>query len=214
MRIKTALTIPIATIALCCAGGLGSAPLFAQTPAAQKAAVQGTATPGARSLPARPMANAAASAEQAPAAAPQKVDPAKEAAIRHLMDITQTAKLGDNISSAISTNVRSIMGQSLAQDRLEKFMATFEQKLRTAAPATSVENLMVPIYAQHFSTDDIQELIRFYQSPVGQRVIKVLPQVSQESQDAGLQFEHDAALNALHENVHRLPRAEVHAAER
>src|SRR5271170_7119943 len=36
-----------------------------------------------------------------------KVSPAKEAAIRHLMEITQTSKLGDNIATYISGQVRS-----------------------------------------------------------------------------------------------------------
>jgi hypothetical protein len=56
---------------------------------------------------------------------------------------------------------------------------------------------MVPIYASAFSTEDIQGLIQFYESPLGQRVVKNLPAVDQQSQAAGVRIEQTAALTIL-----------------
>jgi uncharacterized protein len=130
-------------------------------------------------------------------AATEKPDPAKVAAIRRLMDITQTAKLGDNIQGYITNQVRSGLSQTLKPDALPKFMDEFNQKFATAAPPSSVTDAMVPIYAKAFSTEDIQGLIQFYESPLGQRVVKTLPDVQQQSQAAGIQIEQSAALTIL-----------------
>jgi hypothetical protein len=131
------------------------------------------------------------------ATATPKPDPAKEAAIRHLMDLTQSAKLGDNIQSYITNQVRTGLGRALKPDTLPKFMDEFNQKFVSAAPASSVADAMVPIYASAFSTEDIQGLIQFYESPLGQRVVKNLPAVDQQSQAAGVRIEQTAALTIL-----------------
>lgn len=126
-----------------------------------------------------------------------KPDPAKEAAIRHLMDLTQTSKLGDNIQSYIANQVRTGLARTLKPDALPKFMDEFNQKFVSAAPASSVTDAMVPIYASAFSTEDIEGLIQFYESPLGQRVVKNLPAVDQQSQAAGVRIEQTAALVIL-----------------
>jgi hypothetical protein len=128
----------------------------------------------------------------------EKPDPAKEAAIRHLMDLTQTSKLGDNIGNAITGQVRGVMGQRIQQpDQLQKFMDTFTQKFTAAAPASAVADAEIPVYAHYFSMEDIQGLIKFYESPLGQRVVKSLPDVVQKTQQAGVQLDQKAALDVL-----------------
>jgi hypothetical protein len=135
-------------------------------------------------------------AQAAPPSA-EKLDPAKEAAIRHLMNITQTAKLGDDISAYLTNQVRSIMSRSLPADRLPKFMDAFSQKFAAGSPSAAVTTATVAIYGRAFSMQDIQGLIQFYESPLGQRVVKQLPQVSQESQSTGVQIEQNAAMSTL-----------------
>ena len=131
------------------------------------------------------------------ATAATKPDPAKETAIRRLMDLTQTSKLGDNIQSYITSQVRTGVGSAIKPDALSKFMDEFNQKLVSAAPTSTVTDAMVPIYASAFSTEDIQGLIQFYESPLGQRVVKNLPSVDQQSQAAGVRIEQSAALAIL-----------------
>lgn len=132
-----------------------------------------------------------------PSAGDNKVDPAKEAAIRHLMDVTQTSKLGENISEYITNQVRSVMSRAIQPDNLAKFMDTFNQKLAASAPPTAVSDAAIPIYARAFSMEDIEGLTKFYESPLGQRVIKTLPQVSQDTQQTGVEIEQKAAMNVL-----------------
>jgi len=127
----------------------------------------------------------------------EKPDPAKEAAVRHLMDITQTNKMGENIAAAITNQVRQVMSRAIKPDQLTQFMDAFSQKLTASAPSTAVTDAVVPIYASHFSTEDIQGLIKFYESPLGRKVVSSMPQVTQESETAGIQIDQKAAMTVL-----------------
>ena len=159
-------------------------------------------TPPAPSEPAAPAKAApAAPTPQAPAAATppgaDKIDPAKEAAIRHLMEITETSKLGEGVSAYFENRVRTIMSESLGPDRSAKFMETFSKKLEANVPPSAVVDAMVPIYARAFSMEEIQGLVQFYETPLGQRIVKVMPKVEEDSQNAGLQLGNKATLTAL-----------------
>ncbi len=45
--------------------------------------------------------------------------------------------------------------------------------------------LIVPIYQKHFTEEDIQDINNFYDTPVGQKMIEHMPQIMQESMNAG-----------------------------
>jgi len=45
--------------------------------------------------------------------------------------------------------------------------------------------------------EDIQGLIQFYESPLGQRVVKALPQAARESQELGVQMQEKGAMTVL-----------------
>ncbi|MGB0035468.1 MAG: DUF2059 domain-containing protein [Candidatus Acidiferrales bacterium] len=132
-----------------------------------------------------------------PAAAPEKPDPAKEAAIRHVMDLMGTSKLGDQITSATTTQVRTFTSRSIPPDRQSEFMDRFSQKFKQLVPPERINNAAIAIYASHFSLEDLQGIAQFYESPVGQRVTKVLPQVYQESEAAGMQIVRKEAMEIL-----------------
>ena len=78
--------------------------------AASPALAQSTTAPATTPKPAPQQPGAAATA---PA---EKLDPAKEQAIRHLLDLTEISKMGDNISQAISHQVQEAVGRGLAAD--------------------------------------------------------------------------------------------------
>jgi uncharacterized protein len=183
------MKFPITLIAaLLCA----AAPALAQAPVSGTPAQHQPGVPAQHQPPAPTTVSPAA-----PPSLAEKVDPAKEAAIRHLMEVTETSKLGDSINAFLTDRIRSIMSRNMAPDKLPKFMDSFSQKLSAASPSSAVTDAMVPIYARAFSTEEIQEMTKFYESPVGQKMVKQLPQVTKESQDTGVQIEQNAAMSVL-----------------
>jgi hypothetical protein len=186
MRVRSALI----AVALFFAGSA-----FAQAPAT--GTLPKPPAPHQPGVPAKTPTPAAKAPAPQPISTSEKTDAAKDAAIRHLMDITQTSKLGENVSTFLTDRVRAAISQKLTPDRLPKFMDEFNQKYAAAKTSNAVEDAVVPLYAKAFSMEDIEGLVKFYESPLGQRVVKTLPQVLQDSQTAGLQIGQKAAVDVL-----------------
>jgi hypothetical protein len=176
---------------------ISAAPSLAQiAPSTKTASQPAQNAPAVPTKPAPAQAAPQASPVTTPPAA-DKIDPAKEAAIRHLMDITETSKLGDSVSAYFESRVRSVISEALGPERTTKFMETFSKNLEGNVPPSVVVDAMVPIYARAFSMEEIQGLVQFYESPLGQRIVKVMPKVEEDSQNAGLQIGNKATLTAL-----------------
>jgi len=185
MKLKSALAL----IAI-----LAAAPLMAQAPAAGRNANPPTQTPAAGAPP------AAAAAPSAP------VDPAKAEVIRQLMEVTGAGKLGEEYVDLITQRVRQVVTNVIPQpDKLQQFMDAFSKNFGTRITAAQINDAQIPIYANHLSTEDIQALLNFYKTPAGQRIIKALPLIVQESQNAGANMVQPAAMDTLRQMAAQYP---------
>lgn len=90
--------------------------------------------------------------------------------IRKLLTITGSAKIGTQVLSQMFQSFRASMPQS------EKFFQEFEKEINP----DELFNLIVPIYAKYLTHDDVKELIRFYESPIGKKFIGIQPQMAQD----------------------------------
>src|SRR5208282_2455329 len=79
--------------------------------------------PGVPAQSAQPSELKPLPAAGAPAATAEKVDPEKEKAIRHLMEITGSS--GENMTANMASQVKSVMSRSMSGDRLQKFVDDF-----------------------------------------------------------------------------------------
>ena len=106
------------------------------------------------------------------------VDSGTAATIRHLLSITKSAKL------AIQGMEAMIPAQRAANPRIPAaFWDAFLARARQDT-AHFVE-LLIPIYAAHLSRAELENLVRFYEDPLGRRLAEVLPLIYQESIQAG-----------------------------
>ena len=113
------------------------------------------------------------------------------------MEITEVSNMGQNIQNYITQQVQDVAGRAVGAGKVQKFMDTFSTQFNANASPSAVTDAMVTIYAKNFSMEDIQGLIQFYETPLGKRVVKALPEVSQQSQRMGVEMEQNAALTVL-----------------
>ena len=130
----------------------------------------------------------AASAQTAPRgassspSAPTQADKdqaAKRVEIRHLIELTGAANISADALRQIISPLRAGFPQVP-----DEFWDTFIKEVHS----DELIDLVVPIYDKYYARDEIHDLTTFYQSPVGQKTIKVLPKLSAEAIDAGQEW--------------------------
>lgn len=96
--------------------------------------------------------------------------------IRRLLKITGTPELGLRIARRIIKNMKRSY-----PDVPDKFWAEFEDEL----DEDTFISIIVPIYEEQFTHEDVKKLIEFYQTDVGQKYVEKLPQLTEQSMQAG-----------------------------
>ncbi|MBS1605077.1 MAG: DUF2059 domain-containing protein [Bacteroidetes bacterium] len=96
--------------------------------------------------------------------------------IRQLMELTGMARLGNQMM----TNIISSYKQNYPAATTEFWDAFMKE-----ADMSQLFEKIIPVYEQNFSDDDIKELIVFYQSPVGRKMIDKMPVIMQQSMQIG-----------------------------
>jgi len=130
--------------------------------------------------PARPSATA-------PATTSNEQD-AKRADIRKLIELTGAA----NVSAEVMQQIIGPMRDGFPQVPAE-FWDTFTKEVRS----DELIDLIVPIYDKYYTREDIRDLTVFYQSPVGQKTVKILPKLSAEAISAGQEWGRAVADRAM-----------------
>ena len=128
------------------------------------------------------------------------IDPAKEADIRALLEITGSAKLGEDMQKAFLEQVRASFAETLPQnERAKRFLDDYIDRFQKKFNPQALTELTIPIYDKHISADDLRGLLDFYRSPLGERTLKALPLVLQESRERGAALEQEAAQETMDE---------------
>ncbi|WP_421792194.1 DUF2059 domain-containing protein [Hyphobacterium sp.] len=83
----------------------------------------------------------------------------------------------------------------LTQPEGEMIVGYFIDEIRTLMPQFIAE--ISAIYAQNFTEEELQQLLDFYRSPVGQRLIEVQPQIATQAQVVGERLGQQAMTNAM-----------------
>ncbi len=116
------------------------------------------------------------------------VDPAKEKSIRRLLELTGTAKLALQSMDQMISSFKQTM-----PNVPETFWANFRKKAR---PETLISKV-VPIYDKYYTKAEVDGLIAFYQTPLGQKVVQTTPAVSRDSMTMGQAWGRELAAQVM-----------------
>ncbi len=100
----------------------------------------------------------------------------KTADIQRLLTLTKSADLGVQMMREMLENFRTTLPEVP-----DEFWLEFAGKVKTE----DLIELMVPIYERHLSHQDVIDLIQFFESPAGKKLVSVQPQIMKESMQAG-----------------------------
>ena len=153
----------------------------------------------------------AGSAQALPADAPSRDQ------IMTLLDLLQVRR---NMA-AMMENMKRVMKDSAEQAFRRKIPNPTAKQLEAVhssidaalddLPMDEMVNAVVTVYQRHLSRTDLEELIRFYSSPVGQKLIREQPQIMQESMQAGAEIQNkrmDEVMAKIEKSMQKLDEAE------
>ena len=88
----------------------------------------------------------------------------------------------DQMKLILKSNFQKKFKSKKKQEMLERYWQSFESQYNAA----SLIDEIVPIYQKYFDQKTVNELIVFYQSPTGKRIVAATPAITKESMQVGL----------------------------
>lgn len=115
-------------------------------------------------------------------AAAEELDSVKREDIRHLLEMTGALELGARMSDAVVAQMTHDLRTGRPDIPPELFSVIREEVDGLVDEHLPLfADMMVPLYHRHFTHAEIRELIHFYESGLGQKTIRVMPDLMQES---------------------------------
>ena len=119
-------------------------------------------------------------------------DPATKDDIILYLQTMHTNDLIQRLMEVQSKGMQQIVHDQLAEGK-GGVSADFDTRLKKAMddlinniPIDEITEAMIPAYQKHFTHGDIIAMNAFYSSPIGQKALQELPEVSQEGMQAAM----------------------------
>src|SRR5689334_15832472 len=97
------------------------------------------------------------------------VSPEKAKAIRRLLELMGSAKMGQQIIDQYFA-----MMKRSAKQVPESVWAELEKEYSADISGGKLIDMMIPIYNRHFTEEELNELIKFYESPIGRKMASTM----------------------------------------
>ena len=127
-------------------------------------------------------ASAIAFAQQSPADSP-----ATKEDVQRYLEVMHSREMMSKMLDAMTKPMHQIMHEQYERDK-DKLPPDFEARTNKLIddylrqfPWDEILQAMVPVYQKHFTKGDIDQLVAFYLSPTGQKLLKELPAITSES---------------------------------
>ncbi|HET9837368.1 MAG TPA: DUF2059 domain-containing protein [Candidatus Angelobacter sp.] len=148
----------------------------------------------------------AVSPQQASAPKAGAVDPAKAADIRRLLEVSGAKKIMEDTMAAMSDTIRPMLVGSLPPGEYrEKLVDLFFAKFKSKANLNEMLDMAVPVYDKYFSQEEIRGLVRFYETPLGQKAISTMPQLMNDLRSMGQKWGEQLGRQSMQEVLKENP---------
>ena len=125
-----------------------------------------------------------------------------------LQSFAQDGEVTEELENAINQLLMESGALTMGEQMAELFVNQMSQTLRQSRPDLppaafdiireetmavineeldrgSFQSMLIPIYAQFYTLEEVEELLAFYRSPIGRKTVELLPAIGRDSQQAG-----------------------------
>ena len=113
--------------------------------------------------------------------------PEKDKDIKTLLELSGAAKMEEQVFNAVMAQMRK-MHPEIPAEFWEEFSFSKE------VDYNEVMTQMVPVYSKHFTAAEIKDLIKFYESPIGKKLVKEQPEMIREAMQIGQKWGNELGL--------------------
>ncbi len=78
-----------------------------------------------------------------------------------------------------------MLERSLRDDEKQRLQQFWYRRIKTWMTYESLETLLVPIFGQHFNLNELEEILRFTRTPIGKKMVELMPKLMQDAEKAG-----------------------------
>jgi uncharacterized protein len=121
-------------------------------------------------------------------AAPAFAESPKEKEIRKLLAITNASQLGGQVMHQVLATFKT---------QMPNVPPAFWAELSTELKPDDLMEKLIPVYDKHLSAQEVKDIIKFYESPSGKKLLAAQPAMVQESTVIGQEWGRDIAEKVL-----------------
>lgn len=122
-------------------------------------------------------ANPPIAVEKPPISPAAPEHPITAAQVHEIMQLTNAHQIAAQMMRAMMVNIRGEFPPYFPKDVIED--------IQTSLQNIDFEPMAIESYKRHVSTEDAAQIIAFYKTPAGRRLIEVMPQITKEMQQTG-----------------------------
>lgn len=122
------------------------------------------------------------------AASNTAVPPDKAKDIEHLLDLTITDAFVESYVNGFTRIFTEQAATAKGQANMEKVTVIETVREVVIGEFPELKKQFVPVYDEHFTHEEIKRLIAFYNEPVGKKLIKTMPALTQRGMELGKQW--------------------------
>ncbi|MGJ8635151.1 MAG: DUF2059 domain-containing protein, partial [Luteolibacter sp.] len=100
-----------------------------------------------------------------------------------LMEFTENAKT--TATTAFEPMLQQLKAQGLPDEALKEVSESADRYFTKTFEDPAIKTDIAAVYENIFSEDEMEELILFYNTPVGKKTLVAMPQIMQESMAVG-----------------------------
>lgn len=132
-------------------------------------------------------------------------DDATLEAARRLVAVSKIEQNFKPLVDIVTEQMRPLLRQQaprLTDEQLREYETAFEDEMRTIVPEMMA--FFSRTYAQAFTRDELEALTAFYETPVGQKALDLLPMLAQQGMAAGMKIGREVSERAARKAAERM----------
>lgn len=113
--------------------------------------------------------------------------PASKEDVQRYFEAMHSREMMSKMVEAMAKPMHQMMHEQYEKDK-DKLPADFEKRMNKlmddtmkSFPWDEMLDSMVPVYQKHFTKGDIDHLVAFYSTPIGQKLLRELPAITAEA---------------------------------